>query len=534
MKRYFCLVVVLLVAAVLLMSCNFRMTGKPNDYFGENNVKPDDNDVEANIEEGDVVKVYGDYIIKANTSGLYVIHTDNGNMTPTACKPLKTEQVSDLIVYEDYLISVFTYKKDEEEFTKAEIFDLSTLTQSAYGFPVVKEFIYKGKMAYCKVYNGIFYLSVYTYNNQAEAVTYCDNGESVEIKNKTSYAENNNNLLIISKTNFEDMTTQSKAIFGYFMELCQFPGAICIVFADDGSRIVILSEDLRILGSVYDKGYHINNRFSITYNGQTLIVVSNEPQLGTNLSLYDNKFKLIGRISNIAPGERLTSVRYDRDYCYIVTFRKIDPVFKIDIRDPKNPVLLSELKLEGYSSYLHLINERGLAIGFQSSTAVFDQISFSLISNVNLFDISQDEVSLINSLKLPEDFGIFDSSNRQILVDRTRDRLILFALRFTETESNEQEQNGTTEESYLNVLVISYSEQGIQLLHYFDVKKLSNISEIYKNIMDFIKSITECRSIIIGDYLYVVTEDTISSYSIEEGYIKYCELMFQTVSVIYK
>lgn len=531
MKRYFCLIVILLIAAVLLMSCDFRMTGKPNDYFGDNNVKPEDNDFEANIEEGDVVKVYGDYIIKANTSGLYVIHTDNGKMTLTASKPYSSALPCELVIYNNYLINVYTYTFNDIKMTKTEIYDLSTLTKDAYDFPMVKDLNAEGEKAYTKIINGVFYLSTYIYNVANTALKDVFNEESEFVDNQ--FCKEVKDIICLLKINLDDMQMGCKVFSGHFIELCQMPNTIFLVLRNDGDRIIMLTNDFEVVGSVFEKCYYINNRFSISDNGNNIMVVTNNSKIGTRLSIYDKEFKLVGQLNYIAPGETVMSVRYDINHCYIVTYRKIDPVFKIDISDPANPIMLSELELEGYSSYLHLINEDGLAIGFQAITTELDQISLSLISNVNLFDISQDEVNLIDSLKLPEGFGIFDSSNRQILVDRTRDRLILFALRFTETESDEQEQNITTEETYLSVLVISYSEQGIQLLHYFDVKKLNNFSEINKNIIDFIRCISEYRSVIIGNYLYVVTEYTITSYSIEEGYLECCGVMFQTVTVTY-
>ena len=68
----------------------------------------------------------------------------------------------------------------------------------------------------------------------------------------------------------------------------------------------------------------------------------------TNDSLHQ-----IHAITGIAPGERLRSVRFTESYAYLVTFRDIDPLFIIDLKNKENPKVISELKIPGYSSYLH-------------------------------------------------------------------------------------------------------------------------------------------------------------------------------------
>ncbi len=72
-----------------------------------------------------------------------------------------------------------------------------------------------------------------------------------------------------------------------------------------------------------------------------------------NVYILDKDMKEIGEITDIAEDEQIYSTRFIGDRLYMVTFRQIDPFFVIDLSDPTNPEILGELKIPGYSSYLH-------------------------------------------------------------------------------------------------------------------------------------------------------------------------------------
>jgi len=71
------------------------------------------------------------------------------------------------------------------------------------------------------------------------------------------------------------------------------------------------------------------------------------------ITVLDSDLKQVGAIENIAPGERIQSARFLGGKGYIVTFRQTDPLFVIDLEDPRAPKILGELKLPGFSAYLH-------------------------------------------------------------------------------------------------------------------------------------------------------------------------------------
>lgn len=81
--------------------------------------------------------------------------------------------------------------------------------------------------------------------------------------------------------------------------------------------------------------------------------------------VFDQNLKQTGEISDIARGERVYAARFAGDYAYFITYETTEPLFIADISDPKNPRILSELKVTGFSEYLHSWDKNHiLGIGF--------------------------------------------------------------------------------------------------------------------------------------------------------------------------
>lgn len=108
-----------------------------------------------------------------------------------------------------------------------------------------------------------------------------------------------------------------------------------------------------------------------------------------NLYVLDMNLEIVSRLEEIAPGETIHSVRFMGNTCYLVTFRKVDPFFVIDLSDPYGPEILGELKITGYSDYLHLYDENHV-IGVGKETVPAEQGDFSWYQGVkiSLFDVT--------------------------------------------------------------------------------------------------------------------------------------------------
>ena len=126
----------------------------------------------------------------------------------------------------------------------------------------------------------------------------------------------------------------------------------------------------------------ILNQFSMDeYKGYFRIATTQGDWNNTssNVFVLNDKLEVVGKVENIAPKERIFAVRFMGDTGYVVTFEQTDPLFVIDLADPKAPKITGELKIPGFSTYLHPVtdtlllgigqngNERGTIPGIKLS-----------------------------------------------------------------------------------------------------------------------------------------------------------------------
>jgi len=108
-----------------------------------------------------------------------------------------------------------------------------------------------------------------------------------------------------------------------------------------------------------------------------------------NVYVLNMSLSIVGKLVNLAPGEKIYSARFMGDRCYLVTFRKVDPLFVIDLQNPEKPEVLGQLKITGYSNYLHPYDENHV-IGIGKETVASDSGNFAWYQGVkiSLFDVS--------------------------------------------------------------------------------------------------------------------------------------------------
>ncbi len=104
----------------------------------------------------------------------------------------------------------------------------------------------------------------------------------------------------------------------------------------------------------------------------------------TTLRQKDGALVQAGRIGELGEGERVYAVRFVGDVGYVVTFRQIDPLYTVDLADPEHPRVLGELKIAGYSAYLHPIGE-DLLLGIGQNA---DAEGRRLGTQLSIFDVS--------------------------------------------------------------------------------------------------------------------------------------------------
>jgi uncharacterized secreted protein with C-terminal beta-propeller domain len=140
----------------------------------------------------------------------------------------------------------------------------------------------------------------------------------------------------------------------------------------------------------------LDNQFSMDeYNNNLRIATTSTvytPQYGqytyNNVYVLDGKMATIGELTHIAEQETIYSTRFIGDRLYMVTFKRIDPFFVIDLSTPQSPKILGKLKIPGYSDYLHPYDATHIiGVGKETTTNDWGGVSTSGVK-LALFDVS--------------------------------------------------------------------------------------------------------------------------------------------------
>ncbi len=161
----------------------------------------------------------------------------------------------------------------------------------------------------------------------------------------------------------------------------------------DKSRTQILSFDISGDKAVYKaKGTvdgELNDSFAIDASGGYLRLAVTEAEYGAQFRrdcrvvVLNENLEQVGATEGIADGESVQSVRFMGDTAYVVTFLNTDPLFVIDLKNPEKPAVVGEVKLPGFSSYLHPVGE-GLLMGIGSGGT---DSGLDGSAKVSLFDV---------------------------------------------------------------------------------------------------------------------------------------------------
>ncbi len=129
---------------------------------------------------------------------------------------------------------------------------------------------------------------------------------------------------------------------------------------------------------------NILNSYSIDeYNGFLRVAVT-APENNNCIYVFDENLGKVGEITGLATGEQIKSARFMGNTAYVVTFVQTDPLFVIDLTDPEKPVVKGEVKLPGFSSYLHPAGD-GLLVGIGLGGT---ETGTDGSSKISLFDVS--------------------------------------------------------------------------------------------------------------------------------------------------
>ncbi len=165
-----------------------------------------------------------------------------------------------------------------------------------------------------------------------------------------------------------------------------------------------------------------NFRFVTTVTKGTEIkegkVIRYEMETSNSLYVLNGELKIQGAIENLAPDERVYSVRFMGDIAYFVTFRQVDPLFSADLSDPKNPKIIGALKIPGFSNYLYPFGEGWLLGIGQDADEITGRTGGIKLS---MFDIADPSNVTENSKTiLEENYSEALYSHKAVIIDKEK------------------------------------------------------------------------------------------------------------------
>ncbi|MCI8670011.1 MAG: hypothetical protein HFI34_10925 [Lachnospiraceae bacterium] len=211
----------------------------------------------------------------------------------------------------------------------------------------------------------------------------------------------------------------------------------------------------------------------------------------------DESLNILGQIEGIAKGEELHSARFMGNIGYFVTFKSIDPLFAVDFSNPSSPKILSELKVPGFSDYLHFWEENKLlGIGFDTEELDGDVRTSGY--KLSMFDISDPENVTEEEMESKRNRYTDTWDYKSILISREKN-VIGFEI---------------------------WSDYGVPGYVVYSYDENHGFTERFKYDME-LEDISSIRGIIINDVFYLILGDQrINTYDISQNYKLISEMKY--------
>lgn len=219
-----------------------------------------------------------------------------------------------------------------------------------------------------------------------------------------------------------------------------------------------------------------------------------------NVYVLDQNMEIVGKIDNLAEDESIYSARFMGNTGYFVTYRQVDPLFSVDFSDPTHPKILGELKVSGFSEYLHFYGEnRLLGIGWETDpeTGATKGLKLSMFDVSDPADVKEVDKLVIKNI----DYFPGEYNYKALTVSPEKNVIGLAASSY--------ESSGTVN-SYM---VFSYDEkEGFLTDLTYGLQEGGNVSA------------EEARGVYADDTFYVADGNNVTAFNMGKGYEKIAEL----------
>ncbi|MDR3037033.1 MAG: beta-propeller domain-containing protein [Coriobacteriales bacterium] len=318
---------------------------------------------------------------------------------------------------------------------------------------------------------------------------------------ETVYMSHDNLYLGSSVWVNENKEPYQESVYTVYEHVSQVSTQLVRIAVDGGALTVTAQCTVggQLLNQFSLDEYEGNLRLAVTHNDYSYRVYKdprydvesyqNGVTNNTNsLLVLNSALNVIGSIEGLAADERIYSVRFTGPVGYMVTYRQVDPLFALDLADPTNPRVTSELKIPGFSTYLHPFTEgRLLGLGYDAEGVRQQGMKMSMFDIADPFAVGERHTVSVETY-----YSDALSNHKAVLVDASRD---LIGFHGTDWASN----------------VPAYFVYGYDDASGFVLKaKLALDTE-----GGYYYSGGGTRGLYIGDYLYVYTGISLHVFDLE-------------------
>lgn len=400
-----------------------------------------------NVDEADIIKNDGKYLYSLSDNDVIITNSEDPENISVASKITVSQGTpvdlmlynNKLVIISDYYISANSYRYNNTNNTIVDVYDIQdkttpkrvktyTLYEPYYTSRCINNKLYvisSGKLRkddnnkddiatyYYEDNNkidiklkDIKYLKDIKTNNQTlistldlDNPTENINLQSYLIDISNAYVSQNNIYLLNQSYKYSNDYTPLSAIFGFkgILGLSDYSSSS----SDSDTSTTIYKFNILDNGSIKysakakETGKTINQFSLDEYNGNLRVALYNTN--GSKVVVFNDNLEKIGQTSYLAKGENMYSSRFFGNKAYLVTYRTVDPLYVIDLSEPTTPKVLGELKIPGYSTYLHPYDENHIiGIGMETKETVnrnsFGRVTFTSSRIVGmkmaLFDVT--------------------------------------------------------------------------------------------------------------------------------------------------
>ncbi|MBI5347492.1 MAG: beta-propeller domain-containing protein [Candidatus Aenigmarchaeota archaeon] len=513
------------------------------------------------VDEADIIKTDGEYIYAVSGTKIFIIRAypaENAEIISSI--DVKDFVPSDILIEEGRLLVFGSEQRSDQLLLKegvglyrypyysgnagAKLYDISDKQHPV----MIKDIGFEGNYITSRMIGSFAYFVINSYphlesNCSGIIPLYREDGNEKPVAKCTEigYIEpvQAGNFITIAAISLRDGSVSKETIVGSGQNVYASEDNIYIaqqswpVYGEEKTHITkfrIKDGKIEFAASAEVQG-HVLNQFSMDEYNSYFRIATTSGKWGesssNNIYILDESLSPVGSLEALAPGESIYSARFMGSRCYLVTFKKVDPLFVIDLSDSANPKVLGKLKIPGYSDYLHPYDDTHI-IGIGKDTTESEG-SFAWYQGVKMavFDVTDVENPKELHKVIIGDRGT-DSDvlrdHKAFLFDRATGLMVLpitlAEIKSAEIKSGNEYGDFTFQGAYVYELTI---ENGFvlrgRITHYDD-------EEIYKKSgFYFTGDYSITRSLYIDDVLYTFSARRLQLNSLSTlGLLKSIEL----------